>query len=516
MNALLIFCLTLINSNNMKKKILTLILAAGLIAVSCDITEEPYGFYSDDNFYKTQGDAEAALLYAYNSFTFIEYTRGITNIGDLPTETTNLKPDEGADAQQLNSWKATSTNETLTNYFKYCYIAINRSNAVIKNVSGSSFPADFKNRIIGEALVLRAWSYFNLVRVFGLVPIQTEMVETVSQTTPTMAKSLDEVYNIILSDCIRAQNLLSVNKVVGRIDKVAAWSILGKAYLQIASSKEHQVVKYVDMQRDANQMYDSAAYWSRKVLYEQTTYGIDPSLKNIYDVEKPDGVEHIFILSQDRTGAQEGNYSKTPLMFLPWVDGAPYYLKYADGSLVYTTNGWEVYRVSPAFGNSFISTDKRKIDLLQGAVYDANGNEVGSVGSGKISSLFCVKYIDPKFVGQKTSAKPYLIRFSDIALTFAEAIGPTTEGYEWINKIRARANIGDLQTGLSLADFRKAVLQERGWEFCYEGHHLYDLRRTASVVSTVTEAKDAGLTEADASFYSLPQQEIDLNPNVNQ
>jgi len=59
------------------------------------------------------------------------------------------------------------------------------------------------------------------------------------------------------------------------------------------------------------------------------------------------------------------------------------------------------------------------------------------------------------------------------------------------------------------------VIQERTWELAYEGHHLYDLRRTASVVATIPAAKNAGLSEDEASFYPIPQLELDLNPNIN-
>lgn len=498
----------------MKTKIFALFIFIGFIVSSCELAEEPYGFYSEKNFYKTQADAEAALMYAYNSLTFLEYTRGITNIGDLPTETTDLKPDEGADAQELNRWTVNSTNEALMNYFKYCYIAINRANAVLENVAGSNFPDDVKNRILGEAYMLRAWSYFNLTRVFGLVPIQKSMVKTVSQTSPSMATSLDEQYNFIIGDLKTAESLLEINQRVGRLDKVAAWSVLAKAYLTVASSKANNVAKYAQMEKDVNTMYDSAAFYSRKVLYEQSEYSLDPSLTNIYDVEKPDGPEHIFILSMDRTGQNEGNYSKTPLMFMPWGDGAPFYIKMSDGSLVYTTNGWEVYRVNADFANSFASNDKRKTELLHDKIFDKDGKETGSVASGKLQSIFCVKYLDPKFVGQKTSAKPFLIRFSDIALTFAEAVGPTVEGYKWINDIRTRAGITPLPEGMTAEYFRKAVVQERAWELSYEGNRLYDLRRTASVTSVVPEAKSAGLTEDQAAFYAIPQQEIDLNSNL--
>lgn len=56
-------------------------------------------------------------------------------------------------------------------YFKYCYIGINRANTVIDRVSGGNLNETVKNRVVGEALFLRAWNYFNLVRAYGRVPL---------------------------------------------------------------------------------------------------------------------------------------------------------------------------------------------------------------------------------------------------------------------------------------------------------------------------------------------------------
>jgi hypothetical protein len=81
-----------------------------------------------------------------------------------------------------------------------------------------------------------------------------------------------------------------------------------------------------------------------------------------------------------------------------------------------------------------------------------------------------------------------------------------------VDAIRARAGIGPLTPGLSLADFRKAVINERKMELAFEGNRLFDLRRTASVTKTVQEANS--LTEEEAAFYPIPQREVDLNPNV--
>ena len=499
----------------MKTKILSLLLLLGLVITSCDLKEDPYGFYSEDNFYKTPNDAEASLIYAYNAITFLEYSRGIFYIGELASDNCDVKADEGYGSQQLNNWTADANNETLTYYFKYCYIAINRANAVIENVANSSFDVTVKNRLLGEAYFLRAFNYFNLARVYGLVPIQKNMVKTISQASPSMAKNLDEVYDFINSDLRTAESLLEVKRSVGRADKVAAQALLAKSYLTIASSKESGVAKYVDMNKDVQKMYDSAAYYSGKVLRDQAEYSLDPQLTHIYNIDAPNGPEHIFIMSMDRTGQNEGNYSKIAMMFQPWVDGTPFYIKNPDGSLTYTTNGWEVFKTTAAFYNSFDATDKRRTELLVTKVDTAAGVEAGAMG-GKFSYAFTRKYVDPQFVGQKSSAKPYLIRFSEVALIYAEAVGPTAEGYQWLQQVRSRAGLGNIAPGLSAADFRKKVVQERAWELAFEGQRLYDLRRKAMVTTADSRAAAAGITEAQAAFYPIPQMEIDLNPNLNQ
>ena len=87
------------------KNLLYIISLCGLLT-ACDLQEEPYGFYSDDNFYKSETDAESGLLYAYNALTFLEYSRGIFYIGDIPTETMSPKSDEAGDVYQLENWIA--------------------------------------------------------------------------------------------------------------------------------------------------------------------------------------------------------------------------------------------------------------------------------------------------------------------------------------------------------------------------------------------------------------------------
>ncbi|QVY66156.1 RagB/SusD family nutrient uptake outer membrane protein [Polaribacter sp. Q13] len=498
----------------MKKRFIYIVSIIVLGFYSCDLTEEPYGFYSDDNFYKTVEDADAALLYAYRAFNYLGYNRGMIDIGDLSTEIMSVKAGEGNGVQELDQWKSTKSNGTLSDFFQYCYIAINRANGVIENVVDQDFNQADKERILGEAYTIRAWSYFSLVRVFGKVPMQKQLVSTEAQTTPALAKDLDEVYNFILEDLNTAESFLSMDRKVGHFDKVASWAILAKVYLNIASGKDNNAAGYRDMVVDANEMYTQSAKWSAKVLNEQAEFSLDTSIGNIYDVEKADGPEHIWLISMDRTGDNTEEFGSFMLMWMPWGPGASYYVKNAKGVMEPTQNGWEVYHIETAFRDSFGSTDKRETDLIGNEIFDVDGNSIGSVADGNIIAPFSTKYLDPKFNGNRTSTRPLMIRFSDIALTYAEAVGPTADGEMWLNKIRSRAGIDPVTTGMSITDFRKTVLQERKWELAFEGHHLFDLRRTATVLSNISEAQSSGLTEDEAAFYPIPLRELDLNPNA--
>jgi hypothetical protein len=497
----------------MKTRYKILTMALLMSAFACDLNEDPYGFYSEDNFYKTASDAESAVDYAYDALTFLEYSRAIFFVGDLPTEECGPKGDEAADNQNLDKWNVSSfsTNRMLSNYFKYGYIAINRANAVIKNVPAGDYDQALKDKFLGEAYFLRAWNYFNLVKAFGKVPMHTSLVETVAQTSAPMAKDLDEVYDFIIADAQKAVELLKVNQALGRADKVAAQALLAKVYLFIASSKEHNVPLYAAMNKDVNTMYQLAAKNANDVITGQSVYGFENNLVSIYDVEKPLGKENILLLSMDRTGAVEGDYSKISKLFIPYIDGATIYLKNPDNTYSKSHDGWSVFQTKTDFYNTFDGSDKRRTELMVTTTYNASG-VVSAQYPGKIIYPFTRKYIDPNFIGDKTSTKPFLIRFSEVALTYAEAAGPTPESYALINQIRNRAGLGNLVPGLSANDFRLAVLNERAWELAFEGNRLYDLRRFNLVAQVVPEA--AGITAEQASFYPIPQTEIDLNKGL--
>ncbi|EPR67618.1 RagB/SusD family nutrient uptake outer membrane protein [Cyclobacterium qasimii] len=483
----------------------------GLLTINaCDLSEEPYGFYSEDNFYNTVEDAEAAITYAYDALTFLEYSRTVFLLGDMPSDECNPKADEGADAQDLSNWKVAnfSTNRSLVNFFKYAYIAINRTNAILDVIPNSTIEESAKGKYLGEAHFLRAWSYFNLVRNFGKVPLHTSFVGTLDQTSAPLATDLDQVYDLILADCKKAIELLEVNRATGRADKVAAQALAAKVYLHMASSKNHNVPQYNSSRREVNTMYDSAAYFANEVISNQNTYAFDDNLLDIYDVDQPRGPEHIFLMSMDRSGTIEGDYSKISKLFIPYIAGSAIYLDNGNGTFTESHDGWSVFQTKESFYETFDDSDKRGSELLISVVYDKSGEEIATY-PGAIPYRFTRKYVDPHYIQDKTSTKPFLIRFSEVAMIYAEAAGPNAKAYEMINFIRNRAGLGDLIPGLSNEDFREAVWNERSWELMYEGNRMYDLRRFNRVNKLIDEA--AELTDEQVAFYPLPQIEIDLN-----
>ena len=88
-------------------KIKHLILAFGGISLlaACNLDEYPYGFYSEDNFYKTEADAESAVNYIYDAINYIEYSRSIVFLGDMNTDDMEPKGDAAAANKELDGWK---------------------------------------------------------------------------------------------------------------------------------------------------------------------------------------------------------------------------------------------------------------------------------------------------------------------------------------------------------------------------------------------------------------------------
>jgi hypothetical protein len=496
------------------KFILFALLAVALLP-SCknQLEEQPYGFLSTNNFYKTEADANAALIYAYSILPDLDYySRNLIVLTELPTEDVAVASGKSADEQLLDNLTVMSTNAVLAPAYQFPYVGINRANLVIKYVPAiSTIAAANKNEIIGEAYTLRALHYFNLVRLFGAVPMHLDPVDDISQTNLPKS-SMQIIYNQIISDLTTAIPLMDQTVRMGRVNQVGAWGLLSKVYLTLASGKSSGSPGY-EFVSSADDMYASAKNYSGLVVNTQTVYGLDPSLTAIYDVNKKLGPEHLFDASVDRSGADEGQYSKLPLFFYPNLN-----FRLTDSTFV--PGGFNEFLTEPAIYNSFDPNDKRASQLIISKIYDV-GDVGGHKGPARTLSItdpqtrpFSNKFNDSGWIaGQQTSANTPILRFSDVLLIYAEACGPTTDGYTAINRIRNRAGLGNLVPGLAVQAFRDAVLQERAWELAFEGNRLFDLRRTHNIENILVTKYGKTLT-GNGYYFPIPQSEVNKNPNL--
>jgi len=506
---------------NYKNYIYTALLLAATLTTSCsDMEEEPYGIINSVSFYKTADDAESAIIYAYANLPEVGYySRGYYMVTELPTENLTQKGDAGVGNFELDELRTTATNSNLQDLWTYMYRGISRANAIITNVPNVPNMAEAdQNQIIGEGYFLRALHYFNLVRLFGEVPLRLENITEASQV-PIAKSSIQEVYNTIISDLQQAESLLTAEKISeGRANRVAIQALLAKVYLHLASSKSSGSPGY-EFVSSADDMYAQAKTYAGKVINEQSTYGFTESLVDIWNTEvyKTATVsEHIFDAAVDRSGEIESNYSKLPNMFLP-SDRAmiiPYDPLNSASAKINIGQGWGHFRTESAIYNAYADNDKRKTQLIV-SKYTSEDGTTYNLDITSSSRPFSRKYIDPLRVGDKSSVNSSIIRYSDILLVYAEAAGPTAEGYAAINKIRARAGIGDLNPALGLEAFRDAVIEERALELAFEGHRLFDLRRTNSV-EEILEYKYGKSITSGAYFFPIPQVEIDMNPLIQQ
>jgi hypothetical protein len=482
-----------------------------ILSNACSLDEEPYGFLSTTNFYKTEADAVSSLAFCYDIMAQNEYYgRYLYFVGTLGTEEWTLKSDAQQDDHQIDDWTVLPTNGDIYGVWSNAYIGINRCNTTLKFVPKiETISESVLNEVLGEAHFIRALHYFNLVRIFGEVPIRTEPVLNDGNLNIAVS-SMSDIYKLIEDDLLKAEELTDLTFRDGRANKVAAQALLAKVYLQLASAKASGVDKYDFVAED---YYPKAATYAEKVLNNTSGYTFwdgSKDIKALWDVDNQSGNEFIFSIAYHVSGAQsEGDFSKLSVLQTPYVNGVK--MKLGPDFTTEIPDGFGHLKTEIPFYQSFKANDKRKTDLI---VSDVQINSTHYTYPGTLAYPFTRKFIDKHQSADQEGHYIPVIRFSDIALVYAEAKGSTPEAYDWINKIRSRAGLADLTTGLSDAAFRDSVFVERTYELAFEGQRLFDLRRTKKM-EEVLVTKYGKTLDSRAYYYDIPQQEKDLNNLIN-
>jgi hypothetical protein len=492
---------------NMKKNIFNILTACLLIGsiASCELDETVYSIIPTQNFYKTAGDAEAALTAAYDPLADM-YNSAVHEVADFSADQIYPRPVVARDAFALFTYDPTySAQVSFNRYFESpiqvwesCYDGIEKANWVIARVPDIVMNEARKNEIIGEAYFLRAFYHWMATKNFGDVVIKT--VPSITQNEAYAGvSSRAQVYTQIYADLTSAiENLPSYNAastVKGRPSKEAAMALFAKAALY-------------------NEDWATALQMAQNVI-NSGKYSLMPNVLDVYNVAREDVARQENIFAFESESATPGRISQIPSLYGPPNSQGPAYGKTSFGSAF-------AYQ---SFFDSFNPADKRR-QLLDTNYVNGQGQVIPqrSITPVTTRGVLVKKYQDPNSNGGAYAINLPILRLADVYLLAAEAEarlnGASGLAYNYINVVRKRAGLEDLTTGLSQAAFIDAVLQERSWELFAEADRWYDLTRTGKFLTVVPTAVNnvfpTRTPQPRHKYFPIPQDEVNANPLLEQ
>jgi hypothetical protein len=496
----------------MKTNIYTIILLfTGIIFLnSCskDFLEvDPKGTTLEVSYYKNTEEAFAGLVAAYDPLGAEVVKDYASKIGLLNTASDDCWAGGGAYADRA-TWEAWNTY-TLDpavgpqdDFWGRNFTGINRVNTLLSKLDGvPDITASTKARFFAEAKFLRAYYYFDLVRLFKNVPLFTSLLGPEELFSVTQAAP-EEVYAQIEKDLREA--IPDLPEVVstdenGRVTKMAAVALLGKVIL---------------FQNDESRMLEAAE------LFEQVNTSPNYELlSNFGDIFRPDNKfnkESIFEIVH--TSAAAGYWG-------PWPPaGEGHIFTQMCGPRAYVgpnyVAGWGFNPIIMDLVN-LLKNDPRypytvaNIDSLKQAgvaTYQAGYQNTG---------YFIQKYAPLKEFQATSGGDPVLmypndyieIRLADIYLMEAEALvrggGDLTKAAFYLNKVRERVGLPPVAATLD------NIYKERRLELATEGHRFFDLVRTGKAASALAFK---GFVAGKHEILPIPLSELNntalkQNPN---
>lgn len=559
--------------NKFKLYILVLGLASmGFVSCTADFLDvESKKESTTDNFYRTESDAWRALIGCYDGWQCTSSSAGCAFYyaseimadecfaGVGVTDARNYQVIDRFDVSQ-----SPSDMNILENEWKNYYAAIYRCNELLAHEDQISWTSEeTRGTYMGECRAIRALCYFDMVRMWGNIPLFTDPVnENRPQADP------DEVYNVIFSDLLYAANNIPVSAYPksaaasndGHITNYAASALLARVYLFYTGyyGKEPQV-EGVTKASVLQGLEDFIA------VAESEGYGLVEEFKNLWpaastswtlnestgDYEQistyaGDGNKEVvlaqkFNYTQDYNGNNDGNRWLVNMGLRNYLGHAPY------------GRGWGGCTVNPKMWTVYGTGDERReasiINLVSEGIADEPDFEASYKDQREYTGYTVKKYTPmSKWTKDEASGTWSLVdeisglgegdfqisqyqnfivmRYADVLLMAAELGSPNAQ--EYLNKVRQRAYTSEDEEGnLTLsANYREVtatkdnIMNERMLEFAFEGQRYWDLLRqgveyAASQIATNTAVTSGGNPDnvtIEAS-YIVEKQGLSQIPN---
>lgn len=467
---------------------------------SCDLNISPDSYIAEEFFFENASQVNTAVVGCYGGMHEpLRYEWALTELrsdntrmySSSTTNETNLQ------LSVLDLSVMGSTNLNINSYWEATYKNINNCNTVLTPANISVVEdTKLRNQYEGEALFVRSYHYFNLVRLFGPVFLVTENI-SVSESMKTDRSPVAKVYEQIVGDLkLAVEKLTDVTYAsadMGRATDLAAKSLLAKVYLTLGQYENARPLLADVVQTKGESLIPYAS---------------------IFDINNEMNAEIIFAVRY-KTGNQ-GIGSPFANMFAPNNSGTQVIIGSGDGRN-YPTNDIIA---------TYSATDVRKdVSLAEYYIDESKPNPM-------IMDAYVKKFLSDVSVRYDAENDWPVLRYADVLLMYAEVLNELEvpdAALKYINMTRERAGVA----ALTAADvptrnaFRLEVEKERRLELAFENQRWFDLLRWGKAKEVVNNH----IHLLEWSFYSayssepgylldyqlilpIPQSVIDNNSGV--
>ncbi|WP_411029964.1 RagB/SusD family nutrient uptake outer membrane protein [Spongiimicrobium sp. 3-5] len=469
-------------------KLISIVLLTALSSCSDFLELEPEYLANEASFYKTEADFETAMIGNYSELQNI-YNAPLLDLTELTTDNAYIQWTSPTSSEfECDEMRITAPNTFVDQVWNGSFKTIVRCNTILERIDGIEISESIKKQYQGESYFLRAFSYFNLVRLFGDLPLVEVVFNSPDEisTFDMTRRPISEIYGLIVSDLQQAQALLQgIELSKSRASAGASEALLGKVYL-------------------TQKQYPEALSTLKSVI-DSGMYNLQDDYASIFTNANDELPESIFEIKYISGNIGEGNDFSS--LFTPPSFNAAIFPNNMNGS----------GRIVPTLDvrNSYEDGDLRRELSIKDSLLLLDGTYE--------QLQYGLKFVDFTVGLQGDGGINFIpLRYADVLLMYAEALNEsdrTDEAYPFINATRNRAGLGPI-SGLSKEEFALTLEQERRVEFLSEGQRWFDLARTGRTI----EVLNSYFQSIGASFsvtqeellMPLPQREIDIDPNLKQ
>lgn len=498
----------------MKRYILFILLACFFTNCNKSVIELlPISYSTAGGFYKSNQDFLNAVNATYATLQSQVYGNNEYMFGDLATDDAIAVPAlfvQGHGEFDNYTTSVTSTNSGQINArWNAGYNGIMRANAIINRIEAiTTIDATLKARYTAEAKYLRGVFYFQLVKIFGAVPLVLIELNDISKAYDYTRDPVSSIYTQIQKDLTDAATGLPASYAAvadkGRATSGAANAMLARVYMW--------------------QKNFTAAAPLLNTIISSGTYSLLPNYSDIFKAANGNNAEIIFAIQYTANTIAPGQANNNVAGFNP------------IGGLAATVGyfGTNANQPSVDLYNAY-QTANAPLNLTLDPRRDIN---INNVVIGGLVTYYVNKYLTPSVVSIGENGVDYpVIRLADVILMYAECLneaGDVPGAIAQVNKVRLRAFNNDALQNLQSTDatnvttyvsdqtsMRDMIMRERRLELAFEGLRFFDLVRTDLLLTTMNSyfirynIMSNGtiiVVGNNNKLYPVPQTQINLNP----